>query len=74
MDIFAVPNAQTRDRVPPIRWTQAVVDGVSGGLVDLEIEDEVITGIPFLASYSPTPGDVVEVLSSGAKLLVLGKI
>lgn len=59
---------------PELKLRQGVIDAVGSGDVDVTVggSDVVITGVAYLASYSPTQGDTVWMLQNGSDLLVLG--
>lgn len=64
-------NEKDRNRLP----TAVVVTLSSLGTVDLQWRGTVVPGVPYLASYSPTAGDVVAVIVPvPGSLLVLGKL
>lgn len=73
MSVYGVPRAVPRQpSTPTVRWVQAVVTSVGTGVVDLDIEGGTLSDVPHLASYSPAADDVVEVLSAGSRVMVLG--
>lgn len=73
MSVFGVPRAVPRaPSAPAVRYVQAVVTAVGTGVVDLSVEGGTLADVPHLASYSPTVDDVVECLSAGSRVTVLG--
>lgn len=73
MSVYGVPrNVPKAAFRPNVGWVQAVVTAVGTGVVDLAIEGGTLDDVPHLAGYSPTVDDVVECLSSGSRLIVLG--
>lgn len=64
--------------VAAARVFQAVVVGEDGATVDLGwidgAESAVLPGVRFLASYSPSVGDTVQVLWQGTDGFVLGRL
>lgn len=54
-------------------WTSGVVKSISGALCVVTILGDDYVDIHRLASYTPTVGDVVYLLSGGGQLFILGK-
>lgn len=56
-----------------LRLRTALVASFIPGSVTLTLDEEAIPDVAYLASYSPTVGDVVHVLQVPGQLLVLGR-
>jgi hypothetical protein len=65
----AIAQAIDRARSPRMIGT---VSGTSGTKVVVVVNGQTLT-LPRLASYTPTPGDIVHVDTAGDGWLVLGK-
>lgn len=77
--MFPPRNAdEVRALVKPVvraaQWHQAEVAAVTGTTVTLTICGDTVTLVPYLASYTPTSGDVVEVLAQDGRIVVVGKL
>jgi len=64
---------ESADEHPPLRLRAAVVASAASGAVTLTLGEETITDVRYLASYSPTAGDIVQVLQLPGQLLILGR-
>lgn len=64
-DALAVPTGA--------RLRTAVVASATATTATVDLAGATVTGVPFLASYTPSAGHVVNVLQDGSVLLILGK-
>ena len=71
------PNPRLVAAIQPVEsqvLAGATVDAVGTNTVDIDLLGMIVTDVPHLGGYTPTIGDVVTVLRSGARLLVLGTV
>jgi hypothetical protein len=65
-------DAFSRDPLPALHLRAATVTGTpGGGVVETDLSGGTVEA-PYLATYSPIVGDVVQILQQGSQLLVLG--
>lgn len=64
------------DQQQPLQMKQGVVTATASGSCSIKIAGatDAISGIKYLASYTPTTNDVVFMLITGKDILILGKI
>ena len=67
-------RALVKPTVRAAQWHQAEVDAVTGTTVTLTICGDTVTLVPYLASYTPVAGHVVEVLAQDGRLVVVGRL
>lgn len=58
---------------PALRLRTAVLASFTPGSATITLAEETITSVPYLASYAPTAGDIVQVLQTPNQLLILGR-
>ena len=75
IDTFTSEIAKTqRSGGKPLSLRIGTVTEITGTLVTVTLGGSTITRVHMLASYTPTVGDTVALLRSGATTLVLGRI
>jgi exosome complex RNA-binding protein Rrp4 len=58
---------------PSLRLRTATLASSTSGLATITLSEETITDVPYLASYAPAVGDIVQVLQTPSQLLILGR-
>lgn len=68
--------ARLFDQQQPLQLRQGVVTATGGSSCSIKVAGATtaITGIKYLASYSPTTNDIVFMLITGKDILILGKV